>query len=56
MDDLSSAAKRELSANGIREIDGSRDPRAARDVASGEHWAFVEHRTMAEVIAAEGGR
>ena len=27
--------------------------RAARDVAPGERWAFVEHRTMAEVIAAE---
>ena len=28
----------------------------ARDVAPGERWAFVEHRSMAEVIAAEGGR
>ena len=28
-------------------------PRSARDVAPGERWAFVEHRTMAEVIAAE---
>lgn len=26
---------------------------AARDVAPGERWAFVEHRSMAEVIAAE---
>ena len=26
---------------------------AARDVAVGEQWAFVEHRTMAEVAAAE---
>ena len=26
---------------------------AAPDVAPGEHWAFVEHRTMAEIIAAE---
>jgi hypothetical protein len=26
---------------------------AARDVAPGERWAFVEHRTMAEVAAAE---
>ena len=26
---------------------------AARDVAPGERWAFVEHRTMAEVITAE---
>jgi len=53
MDDLSGAAGRQLSANGLREIDGSRDPRPARDVAPGERWAFVEHRTMAEVIAAE---
>jgi hypothetical protein len=26
---------------------------AARDIAPGECWAFVEHRTLAEVIAAE---
>ena len=26
---------------------------AARDVAPGERWGFVEHRSMAEVIAAE---
>jgi hypothetical protein len=32
------------------------DRRAARDVAPGECWAFVEHRTIAEVIAAECGR
>ena len=30
--------------------------RGARDIAPGERWAFVEHRSMAEVIAAEGGR
>jgi hypothetical protein len=30
--------------------------RAAREVAPGERWAFVEHRSMAEVIAAEAGR
>jgi hypothetical protein len=30
--------------------------RPARDVAPGERWAFVEHRSMAEVIAAESGR
>jgi hypothetical protein len=30
--------------------------RGTRDVAPGERWAFVEHRNMAEVIAAEGGR
>jgi len=27
--------------------------RAARDVSPGESWVFVEHRTLAEVIAAE---
>jgi hypothetical protein len=27
--------------------------RGARDVAPGERWAFIEHRSMAEVIAAE---
>ncbi len=25
----------------------------ARDVALGERWAFVEHRSMVEVVAAE---
>jgi len=25
----------------------------ARDVALGERWAFIEHRTMAEVAATE---
>jgi hypothetical protein len=30
--------------------------RGARDVAPGERWKLVEHRSMAEVIAAEGGR
>lgn len=30
--------------------------RGARDVAVGERWAFLEHRSMAEIIAAEGGR
>ena len=29
---------------------------AACDVSPGECWAFVEHRTMAEVIAAERGQ
>jgi len=33
--------------------DGARDPRAARDVAPGTLWAFVEHRTLAEVMAEE---
>lgn len=36
--------------------DGGRDPRAARDVNPGEPWVFVEHRTLAEVIAAERGQ
>jgi hypothetical protein len=26
---------------------------AARDVAPGERWAFAQHRSMAEAIAAE---
>jgi hypothetical protein len=26
---------------------------AARDVPSGQSWAFADHRTMAKVIAAE---
>jgi hypothetical protein len=30
--------------------------RGARDVAAGERWAFVEHRSMAEVIAADSDR
>ncbi len=53
MDDLSVAARRQPLPNGLGEIDGCGDPRRARDVASGEGWAFDEHRTMAEVIAAE---
>jgi len=31
-------------------------PRAARDVAPGDCWAFDDHRSMAEVIAAETRR
>ncbi len=53
MDDLSVAATRQLSPNGLGEIEGCGDLRAARDVAVGERWAFVEHRSMAEVIGAE---
>ncbi len=30
-----------------------RGPKPARDVAPGECWAFLDHRTMAEVIADE---
>ncbi len=33
--------------------DQGRVPPAARDIAPGERWAFVEHRSMAQVIAAE---
>jgi hypothetical protein len=53
MDGLSGAASRQLAANGLNEIEGQSEPRPARDVAPGECWAFVEHRSMAEVIAAE---
>jgi hypothetical protein len=53
MDDLSVAARRQLAPNGLGEIERGGDPRCARDVAPGERWTFDEHRTMAEVIAAE---
>ena len=33
--------------------DMERDPRAARDVATGEQWVFFEHRSLAEIFAAE---
>jgi hypothetical protein len=36
--------------------DGADEPRAARDVPPGECWSFTEHRTLADVIAAEGAR
>jgi hypothetical protein len=50
MDDLSiAAAARQLPANGL----GNKDGKPARDVPPGEPWVFVEHRTMAEVIATE---
>jgi len=39
--------------NGLNEIEERSEPRLARDVAPGERWAFLDHRTMAEVIAAE---
>jgi hypothetical protein len=48
MDDCSAALPRQHQPNNIRD-----EGRPARDVAPGERWAFVEHRTMAEVIAAE---
>lgn len=49
MDDLFAAAERRPIPNGLKEKDG----KPARDAAPGEPWVFVEHRTMAEVIAAE---
>jgi hypothetical protein len=36
--------------------DREHDPRVARDVAAGEPWVFVEHRTLAEVFASERRR
>ena len=33
--------------------DGGHDPRVTRDVAAGKPWIFFEHRTLAEVFAAE---
>ncbi len=53
MVDLSEAAREQQHDNGLGEIERRGDPRPARDIAPGERWAFVEHRTMAEVIAAE---
>jgi hypothetical protein len=53
MDDLFVAARRQPFSNELGKINGRGDPRPARDVAPGECWAFDEHRTMAEVIAAE---
>jgi len=49
MRDLSVAEHRQHQSNEL----GENDRKPARDVAPGERWAFVEHRTMAEVIAAE---
>lgn len=49
--------RRPGSANSHQILDDARrDPRAARDVAPGLPWVFVEHRTLAEVIAAERGQ
>ena len=48
MDDLFAALPRQHQFN---ELEG--EGRPARDVAPGGCWAFVEHRSMAEVIAAE---
>jgi hypothetical protein len=52
MDDLSAARPRQHQPNQLEEDEG----RPARDVAPGECWAFLEHRTMAEVIVAESER
>ncbi len=49
MDDCSPAERRQHHDNQLGETYG----RPARDVAPGERWAFIEHRTMAEVIASE---
>jgi hypothetical protein len=49
MVDLSAAVPRQHHDNER----GKTDARPARDVAPGERWAFVDHRSMAEVIAAE---
>ncbi len=48
MDDLSAALQRRHQPNELED-----EGRPARDVAPGECRAFVDHRTMAEVIAAE---
>lgn len=50
MDDLSAAELRQRQFNELRE----NGKKPARDVPPGELWAFVEHRSMAEIIAAEG--
>lgn len=49
MDDLSAAEARQHHYNETAEKYG----RPAQDVAPGERWVFVEHRSMAEVITAE---
>jgi hypothetical protein len=49
------APRREAPENANHALNdaGGRDPRAARDVAPGELWALCEHRSLAEVFAAE---
>jgi hypothetical protein len=49
MDDLSAADVRRHHDN----ESGEKYRRPARDVALGKCWAFVDHRSMADVIAAE---
>jgi hypothetical protein len=48
MDDLFAAERRQHQPNELEN-----EGRPARDVAPEACWAFVEHRSMAEVIAAE---
>jgi hypothetical protein len=50
MSDLSTAAPRQQQFEQLTHDGG----RPARDVAPGERWAFIEHRSMAEIIAEEG--
>jgi hypothetical protein len=50
MSDLSTAAPRQQQNKQLVHEVG----RPARDVAPGEPWAFIEHRSMAEIIAEEG--
>lgn len=49
MNDLTVAQYAQHQLNELAENEG----RPARDVVPGERWVFLEHRTMAEVIAAE---
>jgi hypothetical protein len=48
MEDLSAALPGQHQPDELKD-----EGRPARDVAPGECWAFVEHRSMAEVVAAE---
>jgi hypothetical protein len=48
MDDLSAALSRQHQPIELKD-----KGRPARDVAPGECWAFRDHRSMAEVVAAE---
>src|SRR5215207_1451879 len=50
---LRQAARSGDRLRGTRRLADGRKATAARDVPFGESWAFREHRTMAEVIAAE---
>lgn len=52
MHDLSVAPYRQVLPNELDEA-RPREPHAARDMAPGQCWAFLDHGTMAEVIAEE---